>query len=73
MHGVDPLDQALCRAHEIFLDDGSEVADAELRDLLPALVAAGYIDVDREWGDDGEFLWGFTASGVARGEELGCL
>jgi hypothetical protein len=67
----DSLDQALCRVHEIFLDDPSEAAYAELSELLPALVEAGYV-TESDYGD-GWSLWGFTPAGIARGEELGCV
>lgn len=68
---MDSLDDALCQAHEIFLGDLSDETDAELDDLLPPLVEAGYV---KETGHSptGSF-WAFTESGVRRGEELGCL
>lgn len=70
---MDPLDEALCRAHEIFLGDFSEEPDPGLNALLPSLIDAGYV-VEEPWGDDPDwFLWRFTKAGVARGEELGRL
>lgn len=68
---MDALDKALCRAHEIFLDDPSESLDAELTELLPSLIEAGYAE---EWGGSSTgFYWKFTSLGIARGEELGCV
>lgn len=67
---MEPLDKALCRAHEIFLGDLSEETDAELDDLLPALIEAGYVE-ERGHSPTGS-LWAFTESGVRRGDELGC-
>jgi hypothetical protein len=68
---MDDLDDALCRAHEIFVGDLSDATEGELDDLLPRLVEAGYV---KETGHSptGSF-WAFTESGVRRGEELGCL
>ena len=68
---MDSFDDALGRAHEIFLGDPSDEADAELDHLLPRLVEAGYV---KETGHSptGSF-WALTESGVRRGEELGCL
>jgi hypothetical protein len=65
---VDELDQALCRAHEIFLQDLSDETEIELEALLPPLVAAGYVEEDERLD-----AWSFTDKGVRRGEELGCL
>ena len=42
------LDQVLIRASEIFLDDLSDETDAELGELLPPLVDAGYVAIDGE-------------------------
>lgn len=68
---MNTLDKALCRAHEIFLDDPSESLDSELAELLPLLTKAGYVE---EWGGSSTgFYWKFTTLGIARGEELGCL
>jgi hypothetical protein len=70
---MDALDKALCRAHEIFLADSSDELEAELGELLPPLIEAGYVH-EEPWGNDPDwFLWRFTKSGVARGEALGCL
>jgi len=68
---VDPLDRDLCRAHEIFLGDLSDATDAELVDLLPPLIEAGY--VTESGHSPTGYFWAFTKSGVERGEELGCL
>jgi hypothetical protein len=68
---MDQLDAALCRAHEIFVESASDELEPELNRLIPMLVDAGYVH-DRDWGD-GWSLWRFTAAGVKRGEELGCL
>lgn len=68
---MDALDVALKRAHEIFLEDESDESEAELKQLMPALLQAGYVE-ENEWGD-GWLLWGFTDAGIKRGEELGCL
>lgn len=71
MNSMNPLDDALCRAHEIALGAFSDATETELDDLLPRLVEAGYV---KETGHSptGSF-WAFTESGVRRGEELGCL
>lgn len=68
---MDQLDAALYRAHEIYLEEASDELEAELNRLIPVLVDAGCVD-DRDWGD-GWSLWSFTAAGIKRGEELGCL
>jgi len=68
---MDQLDQALRRASEIYDADPSEALDAELQTLIPLLIEAGYVK-DADWGD-GWSLWSFTAAGIARGEELGCI
>jgi hypothetical protein len=65
------LDEALSRAHQLFLEDLSDEGDKELETLLPALVAAGYV-VESGHSPTGSF-WAFTESGVRRGEELGCI
>lgn len=68
---MNALDKALCRAHEIFLDDPSESLDSELAEILPLVTEAGYVE---EWGGSSTgFYWKFTTLGIARGEELGCL
>jgi hypothetical protein len=66
---VDDLDKTLCRAWELFDEDDLDSVDAELGELLPALVDAGYV---RESGHSptGSF-WAFTKPGVKRAEELG--
>ena len=63
------LDRQLTRASEIFLGDLSDETGAELGDLLPSLVEAGYVVIDGE-SDSGHF-WRFTESGVRRQDELG--
>lgn len=68
---MDSLDDALRRAHEIFLGGSSDATDAELDDLLPPLVEAGYV-TESGHSATGSF-WTFTESGIRRGEELGCL
>jgi hypothetical protein len=66
---MDALDKALLRAHERFIEDGSDAVEAELGDLLPDLAKAGYV---RESGHSPTgFFWAFTDAGIARGEELG--
>lgn len=42
------LEEILIRASEIFLDDLSDETDAELGELLPPLVEAGYVAIDGE-------------------------
>jgi hypothetical protein len=64
------LDQLLIRASEIFLEDLSDETDAELGELLPPLVEAGYVVVDGE--SPTGYFWRFTEEGVARKDEL-CL
>jgi hypothetical protein len=67
---MDPLDRALCRAREIYFDDLSDELDAELVELLPSLVEAGYVH-EEPWGDDPDwFLWSFTDAGRKRADEL---
>jgi hypothetical protein len=56
-------DRALRRAQELFLEDAADAGFAEIEELLPTLVAAGYAEA---LGD----RWGFTPEGIARGEEL---
>lgn len=69
---MDPLDKALCRAREIFRSETSPDLDAELEDLLPSLVEAGYVDQE-PWGDSPDwFLWRLSESGRDRADELGC-
>jgi hypothetical protein len=63
------LDQLLIRASEIFLEDLSDETDAELGELLPPLVEAGYVVVDGE--SPTGYFWRFTEEGVARKDELG--
>jgi hypothetical protein len=69
-HPADALDEALCRAHELFLDDCSDSADAELARLLPALVKAGYVTKSGH-SSTGSF-WAFTEAGIERANVLGC-
>ena len=67
---MDALDRALLRAREIYMDEVSDEADAELGKLLPSLIEAGYVK-EKPWGDDPDwFLWSFTDSGRERADEL---
>ena len=66
---VDEVDRTLSRAWEIFLEDLSDSTDAELGQLLPTLVDAGYVTIDGE-SPTGHF-WRFTPKGVQRAEGLG--
>jgi hypothetical protein len=66
---VNELDRSLGRAWEITSEDLSDETDAELGDLLPPLVAAGYVEVSGE-SESGHF-WAFTQKGVRRIEALG--
>jgi hypothetical protein len=65
---MEILDEALRRASELFLEDGSDTADAELAELLPALVEAGYVH-ESGHSPSGSF-WAFTDSGNARIDAL---
>ena len=65
------LDKLLLRASEIFLGELTYQSDAELREILPPLVAAGYVVIDGV-SPTGEF-WRFTPEGVERQEQLGLL
>jgi hypothetical protein len=67
---VDTLDRDLCRAHEIFMGNMSDETEAELDEILPALIEAGYIG-ESGHSPTGSF-WAFTEAGVKRGKELGC-
>jgi hypothetical protein len=66
---VDELDRSLGRAWEIALEDLSDETDVELGDLLPPLVAAGYVEISGE--SESGHLWAFTPEGVRRIEALG--
>jgi hypothetical protein len=67
---MNSLDRALLRAHELFLDDLSDAADAELEMLLPPLVEAGFVQ-EEPWGKTSDhYLWSFTAKGIKRTEDL---
>jgi hypothetical protein len=67
---MDALDKALLRAREIYYDELSDELDAELGELLPALLEAGYVR-EEPWGDDPDwFLWSFTDAGRGRADEL---
>ena len=68
---MDPLDEALCRAQKLFLEDSSDVVEDELSKLMPGLVEAGYAE-ESDYGD-GLMAWGFTKAGIERGEALGCI
>jgi hypothetical protein len=67
---MDPVDEALCRAWSLTLEDSSDDVDRELEDLLPFLIKAGYVATSGH-SPTGSF-WGFTETGVKRAEELGC-
>ena len=66
---MDDLDRTLARAWEIFIGDLSDETDAELGDLLPPLVDAGFVSITGE--SPTGYLWSFTPEGVARAEALG--
>jgi hypothetical protein len=66
---MDPLDEKLMRAWELSLESFTDVVEAELNTLVPALIAAGYA-AEKPWGDPDWFLWWFTEAGVKRSEEL---
>jgi hypothetical protein len=65
------VDQLLVRASEIFLKDLAGETDAEVAELLPPLVGAGYVAIDGE-SPTGSF-WRLTERGVRRQEELALL
>jgi hypothetical protein len=67
---MDPVDEALCRAWQLFLEDLSDEVDEELKKLLPRLIEAGYVS-ESGHSPTGSF-WAFTEAGVKRAEELGC-
>jgi len=67
---MDSLDEALCRAWRLFLEDSSDAVDDELKTLLPALIEAGYV-TESGHSPTGSF-WAFTPAGVERAEALGC-
>ena len=63
---IDP-DAALIRAWNLGMDDAGwtdEVMD-KAEELLPTLVAAGYVAVDEE-----AHTWWFTKKGVARADQI---
>lgn len=66
---MESIDRAFARAWRIFDEDLSDETDAELGDLLPVLVDAGYVAVDGE-SPTGEH-WRFTAAGVEHAKALG--
>jgi hypothetical protein len=67
---MDDADRALYRAWELASEDSTDALEAELRDLIPILVKAGYAK-EEPWGDDPDwFLWSFTDAGVKRADEL---
>ena len=66
---MNALDRSLSRAWEIALEDLSDETDRELEDLLPPLVAAGYVEISGE--SDSGYLWAFTPMGVERIDDLG--
>jgi hypothetical protein len=66
---MDEVDHVLSRAWEIFLEDLSDDTDAELGELLPRLVDAGYVAIDGE--SPTGYHWRFTPEGMKRAEALG--
>jgi hypothetical protein len=70
---VDALDRKLLRANELYFATyaESDAADAELADLLPDLVRAGY--VEESGHSPTGFFWSFTSTGVAHSKELGAF
>jgi hypothetical protein len=68
---MDDIERCIIRASEIFLGNVSDETDAELEELLPPLVEAGYVVIDGE-SPTGHF-WRFTPEGVRRQESLGLL
>ncbi len=60
---LDIADRDLLRAWEIFDGDFTDEVFAEIEELLPTLVAAGYVEAQED-------RWGLTPKGVARAEEL---
>lgn len=67
---MDAIDEALCRAWSLSLEDPSDDVAEELETVLPFLIQAGYV---RESGHSatGSF-WAFTDAGVKRAKKLGC-
>lgn len=64
---MNDLDQQLIRANELFF--AGDTADEEIRELMPGLIKAGYVE---ETGQSASgFFLTFTPTGVARGKELG--
>ena len=61
-------DEALVEAWELGMDDAGWTDEVMSRaeELLPTLLAAGYVAVDGE-------TWSFTSDGVPRAEELEAL
>jgi hypothetical protein len=55
--------------HEIFMDKMSDENEAELDQILPRLIDAGYVEESRF---SAGLLWAFTKAGVKRRKELGC-
>jgi hypothetical protein len=60
---VVEADAILVRAWQLAFGESSDGGRAELESLLPALVAAGFVESD-------ERIWNFTPGGVARVNEL---
>jgi hypothetical protein len=70
---MDSLDEKLRRAWLLASEDFTDSNEAELNELLPMLIEAGYVE-ERPWGDDPDvFLWSFTEVGIRRGKELEVL
>jgi hypothetical protein len=60
---VNADDVTLQRAWQLAFRSDTPEGRGELESLLPALVAAGYVET-------GETAWGFTPAGIARINEL---
>jgi hypothetical protein len=67
---MDPIDEALCRAWSLSLEDWSVAVEDALEEVLPALNQAGFV-AESGQSPTGSF-WTFTQTGIKRVEELGC-
>jgi hypothetical protein len=67
---MEPIDEALCRAWNLSLEDWSDAVEDALEEVLPALIQAGYV-AESGRSLTGSF-WTFTQTGTKRLEELGC-
>jgi hypothetical protein len=67
---VKRVDEQLCRAWTLCIEDWNDEVEDEIGKLLPTLIDAGYV---RTYGHSRTgFLWRFTSAGVASAEKLGC-